>query len=235
MVYVQIDGVEVCGGGGVLVGGAVGCQSPHVNNGCPVLESLSLEVSCNDEENFILNIPTVKRLKLICRSDYNTVNDKIIIRVPKLEYLFVDGPLCSLFEMEDIPSLVEASIPCLHCTFDFMWASILNKLRGVQNLSIEKFGFTSPLPVFPNMKQLELKGTWQSGQITQFLESCPELKIFIIDYKQMPGKSMLIPTCMLTNLTTIKFLSCEGDTCDIKFLEYMLGNTQVLNAVTVFS
>ncbi|KAJ0669110.1 putative leucine-rich repeat domain superfamily [Helianthus annuus] len=118
----------------------VGCQNPHVINGCPVLESLSLEVSCNDEENFILNIPTLKRLKLICRSGYSTVNDKIILRVPKLEYLFVDGVLCSLFEMEDMPSLVVASIACLHITFDFMWADSLNKLRGVQNLSIEKVG-----------------------------------------------------------------------------------------------
>ncbi|KAM0017033.1 putative leucine-rich repeat domain superfamily [Helianthus debilis subsp. tardiflorus] len=116
----------------------VGCNNPLVIHGCcPVLESLSLEVSCNDEENFILNIPTLKRLKLICRSGYSNVNNKIILRVPKLEYLFVDGLLCSLFEREDMPSLVVASIACWQSISDFPWADILNKLRGVQNLSIE--------------------------------------------------------------------------------------------------
>ncbi|KAF5757119.1 putative F-box domain, leucine-rich repeat domain superfamily, F-box-like domain superfamily [Helianthus annuus] len=161
----------------------VGCNNPLVIHGCcPVLESLSLEVSCNDEKNFILNIPTLKRLKLICRSGYSNVNNKIILRVPKLEYLFVDGVLCSLFEMEDMPSLVVASIACWQSIYDFPWADILNKLRGVQNLSIENFPFTSPLPIFPNMKQLELTGIWQSGQIIQFLESCPELKILCIDF-----------------------------------------------------
>ncbi|KAJ0435437.1 putative F-box domain, FBD domain, leucine-rich repeat domain superfamily [Helianthus annuus] len=189
----------------------VGCKNPQVIHGCcPVLESLSLKVLCNDEEDFILNIPTLKRLNLRCSSGPSNDISKIILHVPKLEYLFVDGELCSLFEMEDMPSLV--------------------------------FPFTSPLPIFPNMKQLELTGIWQSGQITQFLESCPELKILCIDFvewwdfqKQKPGESKSVPACMLTNLTTIKFSKCEGDTSDIGFLEYMLGNTQVLKSVTVFA
>ncbi|KAF5757117.1 putative F-box domain, FBD domain, leucine-rich repeat domain superfamily [Helianthus annuus] len=221
----------------------VGCNNPQAIHGCcPVLESLSLEVSCNDEQDFVLNIPTLKWLKLICRSGSSNGNSKIMLRVPKLEYLFVDGVLCSFFEMEDVSSLVGASIACWHSKFDFLWADILNKLSGVQNLSIENFQFTSPLPIFPNMKQLELTGTWRHGQITQFLESCPELKILIIDFvdwrdfkKQKPEKSMLIPACMQTNLTTIKFSKCDGDTCDMKFLEYMLGNAQVLKTVTIFA
>ncbi|KAM0017035.1 putative FBD domain, leucine-rich repeat domain superfamily, F-box-like domain superfamily [Helianthus debilis subsp. tardiflorus] len=193
----------------------VGCNNPQAIHGCcPVLESLSLEVSCNDKQDFVLNIPTLKWLKLNCRSGSSN----------------------------DVSSLVGASIACWHSKFDFLWADILNKLRGVQNLSIENFQFTSPLPIFTNMKQLELTGTWRHGQITQFLESCPELKILIIDFvdwrdfkKQKPEKSMLIPACMLTNLTTIKFSKCDGDTCDMKFLEYMLWNAQVLKTVTVFA
>ncbi|KAJ0435441.1 putative F-box domain, FBD domain, leucine-rich repeat domain superfamily [Helianthus annuus] len=221
------------------------CDNPLAIQGCcPVLESLSLNVSCYVEQDFILNIPTLKRLNLLCISIYDDDNRKIILRLPKLEYLFVDGELCSLFEMEDVSSLVEASISCSACSFDFMWADILNKLRGVQKLTIANFRFTSPLPIFPNMKQLELNGTWESGQITQFLESCPELKILCIDSvdvaervfkKQKPEESKLIPACMLTNLTSIKISKCWGDTCDIEFLEYMLGNAQVLKSVTIFA
>ncbi|KAJ0669094.1 putative F-box domain, FBD domain, leucine-rich repeat domain superfamily [Helianthus annuus] len=184
--------------------------------GCPVLESLSLEVSSNDEEDYIFNIPTLKRLKLIYISATDCYENKIVLHVPKLEYLFVGGVLCSFFEMKDVSSLVGASITCWQSTSDFMWADILNKITGVQNLSIEIFPFTSPLPIFSNMKQLELKD-WRDFK------------------KQKPEEPKLIPACMLTNLTAIKFSNCIGDTCDIKFLQYMLGNAQVLKAVTVFA
>ncbi|KAM0007029.1 putative leucine-rich repeat domain superfamily [Helianthus debilis subsp. tardiflorus] len=82
------------------------CDNPLAIQGCcPVLESLSLDVSCYVEQDFILNIPTLKRLNLLCISIYDDDNRKIILRLPKLEYLFVDGELCSLFEMEDVSSL----------------------------------------------------------------------------------------------------------------------------------
>ncbi|KAI7742247.1 hypothetical protein M8C21_033980, partial [Ambrosia artemisiifolia] len=217
----------------------VGCNNPLAIHGCPVLESLSLEVSCNAEEDFVLNIPTLKRLKLLCRSDSINDNSKVVLRVPKLEYLFLDGVLSSLFEMEDMSCLVGASIAFWHSRFDFLWTDLLNQLRGVQNLSIENFPFTSPLPIFPNMKQLELNSTWQSRQITQFLESCPELKTFCIDFVDWrdfkPEEPKLIPACMLTNLTNIKFSKCDGDASDVEFLEYMLRNAQVLKTVTVFA
>uniref|UniRef100_A0A251RT92 Putative FBD domain-containing protein n=1 Tax=Helianthus annuus TaxID=4232 RepID=A0A251RT92_HELAN len=40
---------------------------------------------------------------------------------------------------------------------------------------------------------------------------------------------------MLTNLTTVKFSKCKGDKSDMEFLEYILGNAQVLKAVTIFA
>ncbi|KAM0007025.1 putative F-box domain, FBD domain, leucine-rich repeat domain superfamily [Helianthus debilis subsp. tardiflorus] len=214
----------------------VGCRNHFSIHGCPVLESLSLEVACLDDEDLILNIPTLKRLKLLCRSAYSDENNRIILRVPILEYLFVDGVLCSPFEMEDVTSLVGVSITCWRSSSEFLWVDTLNKIRGVQNLSIFNFPFTSPLPVFPNMKQLELTYIWEPGQIFQFLESCPELKSLCIDSVWwMDFQKPKPPACMLTNLTTFKFSKCEGGTSDIGFLEYMLGNALVLKAVTVFA
>ncbi|XP_076933974.1 putative F-box/FBD/LRR-repeat protein At2g05300 [Bidens hawaiensis] len=214
--------------------------------GCPVLESLSLEVSSNDEQDCVIKIPTLKWLKLVYSSATNVYNNKIVLRVPKLEYLFVGGILCSFFVMEDVSSLVGASIACWSSIIDYMPADLLNKVRGVQTLAIEDFPFASPLPVFPNLKKVELNGVWQFGQITQFLESCPELETFCIDFVgwrgvkpeelgQVKFDRKSIPACLLTKLTAIKFSKCDGDTWDMEFLDYMLGNAHVLKTVTVYA
>ncbi|KAJ0669115.1 putative leucine-rich repeat domain superfamily [Helianthus annuus] len=95
------------------IAGYYGPENFKLIRGCLVLESLSLEVPCyNDEEVCTFNIPTLERLKLIHRSYASSNKYKIVLRVPKLEYLFVGGILCSVFVMEDVSSLVEASIQC---------------------------------------------------------------------------------------------------------------------------
>ncbi|KAJ0430547.1 putative F-box domain, FBD domain, leucine-rich repeat domain superfamily [Helianthus annuus] len=213
-------------------------------HGCPVLESLSLEIAKhNNEGDYIFNIPTLKRLKLIFRSRTNYVINKVVLRVPNLEYLFVGGVLHSLFVMEDLSSLVGASIACYKGMVSDMWFELLNEIRGVQNLSIQDVQFTSVLPIFPNMKHLELKGFLQYGLIPQYLKSCPELKSLCIDevvgrFFKKPKQSSwiepkLVPACMLANLTTIKCSVSRGWKCDIKFLEYVLGNAEVLKTVTI--
>ncbi|XP_035842243.1 FBD-associated F-box protein At4g10400 [Helianthus annuus] len=178
-------------------------------DGCPVLESLSLEVTRHtNKKDYIFNIPTLKRLKLTYRSCTNNVINKVVLRVPNLEYLLVSGVLCSYFVMEDVSSL-------------------------------SKFPFTTSLPIFPNMKHLELKGYLQARLIPQFLRRCPKLKSLCIDAvskKHEEGcwiKPKLVPTCMLTNLTTIKFSNCNGQKSEVEFLEYMLGNAMVLKTATI--
>lgn len=42
-----------------------------------------------------------------------------------------------------------------------------------------------------------------------------------------------VPTCMLKNLKTMKFENFKGRKSDIEFLEYMLGNTEVLKTLTI--
>ncbi|KAJ0449001.1 putative F-box domain, FBD domain, leucine-rich repeat domain superfamily [Helianthus annuus] len=218
--------------------------------GCPILESLSLEVQCcKDEEDYLFDVPTLKRLKLTlyCSQSFN---NKVVLIVPNLEYLFVGGNLCSLFVMEDVSSLVEATVSFTNLSIGYLWVELLNGLYRVKSLSAQADGFPylgntfcSPLPTFPNMKHLELKGFCQSGLISKFLESSPELKHLCIEkvYElllQEPGytswiEPKLVPPCMLTNLTTIKFSNCKGHKCDIQFLEYVLGNAEVLKKVTI--
>ncbi|XP_076946707.1 uncharacterized protein LOC143618341 [Bidens hawaiensis] len=91
-------------------------QRPFVNTlqlicGCPVLESLSLKVIIwKKEEDYIFNIPTLKRLKLRLHRMFTSLSNKLILNLPNLEYLSVRGLLGPIFVMEDVSSLVEASV-----------------------------------------------------------------------------------------------------------------------------
>ncbi|KAI7742256.1 hypothetical protein M8C21_033989, partial [Ambrosia artemisiifolia] len=223
-------------------------DNPFVNafeliRGCPVLESLSFEVIIHkeEEEDYVFNIPTLKRLKLTLQSVCSWVTKKVMLNVPSLEYLFVGGMLGSLFVVEDLSSLVEVSVSFQRVQSDDMYLEFLKGISGVKSLSIEKlytslkFLFTSVRPIFPNMKHLELKTYWHSELILKYLESCPELKHLFIE--KLTGKHWiepkLVPACMLTNLTTIKISICEGVEPVIEFLKYMLGNAKILKTVTI--
>ncbi|KAJ0633868.1 putative F-box domain, leucine-rich repeat domain superfamily, F-box-like domain superfamily [Helianthus annuus] len=155
----------------------VGFPNSKLIHGCPMLESLSSKVSwCDLKKDYIFNIPTLKRLELTFASTINEVNHKVVLRVPNLEFLSVVGVLSSSIVFEDVSSLVGASIACHEPTVIQRWVELLKGIRRVQNLSIQYCPIMPTLPIFPNMKHLELKGYWPSKLILRFLECCPELK-----------------------------------------------------------
>ncbi|KAI7741180.1 hypothetical protein M8C21_019359 [Ambrosia artemisiifolia] len=222
-------------------------------NGCSVLESLSLKVTFSGGlEDYLFNIPTLKRLRIIfiCHEFHKNMN-KVVLNVPNLEYIFFDGTLCSLFVMEDVSSLVEASFKFFRIFFYFLWVELLNGLSGVKSLSLQNISslmeFRSPislrLPIFPNMTHLELKWLWHTRLIPQFLERAPELKHLFIEKLADPFRKepeeyswvdpKLVPVCMLTNLTTIKFTMGVHWKCFVPLMEYVLGNAEVLKTVTI--
>ncbi|KAI7742670.1 hypothetical protein M8C21_027813, partial [Ambrosia artemisiifolia] len=205
--------------------------------GCPMLESLSLEVAwCDHRGDYVFKIPTLKRLKLTLLKCGYAVN-RVVLHVPNLEYLYVGGMLGSWFVVEDLSSLVEAcvSFDCevsSEVTLLDLWGEFLKGISGVKSLVVQEFLWASHLPIFPNMKCLDLKDIWHSGEI---LKSCPALEHLHIEKLEDSWwiEPKLVPTCMLTNLTTIKFSTRKWQRCDMKFLEYMLGHAAVLKTVTV--
>ncbi|KAK1412158.1 hypothetical protein QVD17_33171 [Tagetes erecta] len=217
--------------------------NPFVNafkliSGSPILESLSLVISShNGEEDYVFNIPTLKRLNLYLHDRSNT--NKVVLNVPNLESLFVGGKMCSLFVMEDVSSLVAATIKC-HSIFGRgdMWVELLKGVSGVKSLSIGNLS-SILLPTFPimstNMKQLVLQGFWHPKEVVGVLESCPGLEHLHIqmfaEFDWIEPK--LVPGCMLTKLTSIKISNCIWSNHEMKFLEYMLGNAEVLKTVTI--
>ncbi|KAJ0449026.1 putative F-box domain, leucine-rich repeat domain superfamily, F-box-like domain superfamily [Helianthus annuus] len=102
--------------------------------GCPMLESLSLHVQCcNNEDDYIFNIATLKQLKLTFHKGL-VVHTRVVLHVPNLEYLSIGGG--SIFVMEDMPSLVEASVVFGQTKVD-RWVEFLKRITGIKSLSIE--------------------------------------------------------------------------------------------------
>ncbi|CAI9302008.1 unnamed protein product [Lactuca saligna] len=213
-------------------------------NGSPILESLFLEVAWrNDEEEYNFNIPTLKRLELRTRKCLSVIN-KVVLNVPNLEYFLVGGVLCSLFVMKDLSNLVEATFSFYEIRFSHLMSELLKGISEAKSLSWSTSNIdlpiplNSPLPKFLNLKRLELKGScsrWLS--MFHVLENSCELEHLCIDEPEEFCwiEPQQIPTCMLSNLKTFKFKRCNGRKWDLQFLEYMLGNSEVLKTLTIIT
>ncbi|KVH97371.1 F-box protein At4g09920-like [Cynara cardunculus var. scolymus] len=211
-------------------------------HGCPVLESLSLQVLWrNDEEEYNFNIPTLKRLRLITMKCVSVIN-KVVLNLPNLEYLFVGGILCSLFVMVDLSSLVKARVSYFEVRFSDMLVELLKGISGAKSISwstsTTDIPLDAPLPKFPNLKHLDYKGGrfWSGWPlIPQFLESSSELEDLRIEELDESCwiEPQSVPTCMLTNLKTIELAKCKGNKCDVQFMEFVLGNVEDPKTVTI--
>ncbi|KAI3498096.1 hypothetical protein L1887_33842 [Cichorium endivia] len=231
----------------------------RVIHGCPVLERLSLLIRLCDDEDCKFNIPTLKRLELTTYGQAPVIN-KIVLNLPNLEYLGVDGCLRSAFVMEDLSSLVEVTVSCDNHHKKCLLPELLKGIRGVKSLVLCGPALDdvlkSPMPKFPNLRHLELKGSTRTTLLHVFTElgSSSELQpirfeeLFFhritlgslsgFDIKQKREiyysiEPQSLPTWMLTSLRTLKITRCKGRNCNIEFLKYMLGNAEVLKTLTI--
>ncbi|KAJ0435479.1 putative F-box domain, FBD domain, leucine-rich repeat domain superfamily [Helianthus annuus] len=205
-------------------------------HGCPVIENLSLEVKdCGDEKLFKYNIPTLKRLKLTYAYVINDVKNTVVLNVPNLEYLFVGGVLYSSFVMEDLSSLIEASVSIRETTDCSLLVDLLKGISGVQSLSLQYFPHRQHLPVFSNTKHLELKDLWEPKLIPKLLNRFPRLEHLCIEKPKecLWRDPKWVPACIRTSLTTLKFSKCNGRKYDMELLKYLLRNAEVLKTVTI--
>ncbi|PWA69440.1 FBD-like protein [Artemisia annua] len=180
--------------------------------GCPVLESFSLQmIHCSEEEECRFDIATLKHLKL--KTWKWGSFKKVVLNVPNLEDLTIGGRWGSPFVMEDLSSLV-----------------------SLKDLPDE------PLLNMPNLKHLELTDDGYKFEqiiIFKFLESCSELEHLSIKTAQVcwtnePDSCWFKPhLVLLKTLRTMKYENCKWRKDDIKFLEYMLRNAEVLKTLTI--
>nr|XP_043627026.1 putative FBD-associated F-box protein At3g50710 [Erigeron canadensis] len=154
--------------------------------------------------------------------------------------------------MEDFLPLVSVTLLCsLGAEPDRSWVELLTALSAAKSLTVHSHSNTpSKLPMlkFLNLKHFEFRASHCSLSdwllINQIIESSYELEHLCIEedtkihYLPEPKESFWIepqsvPTCMLNNLRTIKFVNFKGLKSDIKFMTYMLGNAQVLKTLAI--
>ncbi|GKB09079.1 FBD-like protein [Tanacetum coccineum] len=169
--------------------------------------------------------------------------NKVILNVPNLECLIVDGVWCSLFAIKDLSSLVEANVSC-RVRYEYVWAKLLKVISEAKFLSLTtqfwmSFNNQSQWPKFPNLKRLKLQGCAKAGRswqlIPQFLERCSVLEYFRVE-KLNAGvwvEPLSIPTCMPMKLKTMRYSKTKGYLDDIQFLRFILSNSKALKTLTV--
>ncbi|GJZ38095.1 FBD-like protein [Tanacetum coccineum] len=179
-------------------------------HGCPALENLYVKLKLWDfEGDFYFKIPTLRRLSLIVKDCTDrSVTNNVILNLPNLEYFSFHGVLCFPFVTEDMSSLVEASASCV-VYHDDLWVQLLKGICQAKSISLNTeywpLNEECDLPMFPNLKLLELQGyvgyRWQL--LTQFLERSPELEHLSI-------KKFL--KFILSNAKVLKMLTVECNT-----------------------
>ncbi|KAK1412152.1 hypothetical protein QVD17_33164 [Tagetes erecta] len=147
--------------------------------GCPALENLSLEVSSrNEEHEYVFNIPTLKRLKLDWSGLDKYCIDVVVLDVPNLEYLYICRKLCSTFVMEDMSSLVEASVSFSTLTkLSLFNCNTLTKLSVHQHYEYKiswEFPCQFTLPCLSTL-DIDLAVT-PFANVVELIHSCPMLE-----------------------------------------------------------
>ncbi|XP_076945206.1 F-box protein At4g09920-like [Bidens hawaiensis] len=162
--------------------------NPFVNlftliNGCPTLETLSLEVRCIaiPTIHYILYIPTLKQLKLTLPKC--VFINKVVLHVPNLEYLSVGGVLSSIFVIEDVSSLVEASVSFSEMSFygkiSHQWVELIKGLSGVKSLSVKNVSFKH-LIIDSNFKLLFVRPCFLLNHISSYAPTVTLLILSLI-------------------------------------------------------
>ncbi|CAI9278928.1 unnamed protein product [Lactuca saligna] len=152
--------------------------------------------------------------------------------------------LGSNFVMEDLSLLVEAAVFFRDKTFKYR--NPINLLKGISGAkSLSLFHLSPhvpsdlPLSEFSNLKHLELKVcfNFQWLLVFQVLENSPGLEHLCIEEKKVGDSCWIepksVPSCIHSNLRSMKIKNCMGWKCDIQLLEYMLANAEVLTMLTI--
>ncbi|KAL1194924.1 putative F-box/LRR-repeat protein [Cardamine amara subsp. amara] len=235
----------------------------NILSGCPILESLTLEVC---KELMVLDLSKSPRLTVLEVNCYTLLTDSMQIVGPHIHNLRLENSQsgCTLL---DVSSLTEASLDIRFDSYnelfkaDFLQAFALEQLDKLQNVEKLTLGenflkvlslthyrleHLSPLPMF-KAKVLTLETTispYVIPGIIVVLENSPELKKLTLIHKRLDG---FIPEEVLDNYLGLRALNLfQGMTVGnysenrvlkskevALFIEFMLNHTQTLGKLVL--
>ncbi|VVA95781.1 unnamed protein product [Arabis nemorensis] len=218
---------------------------------CPVLENLSVSRSSIDDVD-VLRVCSRSLLRFEHIGDCSEGWDKLEVAIdaPRLEYLsLVDH---ARFRIENSGSLVEADIniifniekllgpdelPKRNMIRDFLVGISKVKKMFISSYTLEVI-YDYELPLFHNLSSLHADFEDHNLEmLSTFLESCPNLKSLVVEFKDSPEKegfrALSVPRCFLTSLEYVKIeRPITGETRGMKLVSF-LENSAILKKLTL--
>ncbi|KAK1440047.1 hypothetical protein QVD17_05872 [Tagetes erecta] len=227
---------------------------------CPVLEELVLlDCDCVNLKSLAISSLSLKRLIIDDLPVYDPDGCKIKIDAKNLTHLEYIGYLSNEIFLNNIPSLVKASIhiPILHLRKKEAACRVidlLKQLRNVVSLRVSNRTVESLLcadkmltlfPFYPNLTHLVLTmevGNYTFGTFMSLLNFCPALQSISLsegfDRCMRLGESdviwLLVPVCISFHLKTLTFRNFHSNDSEICFVKHVLKYAHVLEKMDIW-
>ncbi|XP_028079079.1 FBD-associated F-box protein At2g26860-like [Camellia sinensis] len=231
----------------------------NILSGCPVLEELDIERTnlWDNIKTLCICSSTLKKLRLYNNFCGASLQQSVVIKTPVLEIFQLNDNSSSVFDVDELPSLVKAKFTIYFDNYrseDYYngVVGMLGKISNVQHLElsnvipkvvVEAFDYNTLF--FHNLTHLHLQIYdihWSI--LLDLLGHVPNLKVLVFnqfkDWKVgklclWSGEPESVPKCLSLCLEAIEFSGFAGYKGEMKLVRYLLGNAMVLKKLTITS
>lgn len=250
---------------------------PRLVSSCPLLEDLTFQPFTRHVNITAITSTSLRRLTLRmpkCPDFFRDNSDCVLINTPNLEYIEYSDNLASCYSIPVMHGLVKASLTiCMALKFGRSFQQIINLIRPFsysQHLSlfgifmwefdfIDEEVLKDKLPVFPNLKHLELGGATEDScwdnLLLPFLNCSPVLETlefaqglagyhgdFLCEYRKKAlekEQEFFIrtdhetPVCCRNRLKRIVIREYHGFVQEILITQFLLRHALVLEELVI--
>lgn len=245
---------------------------PRLISSCPILEDLKVEAYWNQVHYINISSPSLRRLRFhVLKCDIRHNTDFVLIHTPNLEYLDYDDELPLQYSISNMECLVEAHIHPIPLpefrgvTCEVARQQMLTLVRclsnvqhldlsGISTKELNFVGVMDQLPVFHNLKYLELRysSTRWDQVLLAFLECSPVLETLAFPWGMVskppfddnPDTCELerelcsttlasIPSCCRYYLKRILIKLGTGNEREIDLIQFLLRHALILEELVI--
>ncbi|KAL7250634.1 hypothetical protein ACSBR1_012621 [Camellia fascicularis] len=181
----------------------------NILSGCPVLEELDIERTNREDNIRTLSIcsSTLKKLRMYNNFCGTSLQRSVVIKTPVLEIFQLNDNASSVFDVDELPSLVKAN-------FTIYFDSDRSEDYYI--------GVVGMLGKISNVQHLELSNV--------IPKDCK-----VGEFCLWSGEPESVPKCLSLCLEAIEFSGFAGSKGEMKLVRYLLGNAMVLKKLAITS